>query len=143
MVSPWMSNGDTFTYITKNPHVDRKPIVRSPLLTMSYEQYVYDIPFQIRRIAEGLALLHNRERPIIHGDIKAVCLPTYLMSYRYSNCFTYQANILINDEGQPVLADFGLSKASSISLPRSRVPKVSVYRLWRNSPESPLPKPVD
>lgn len=71
MVSPWMSNGDTFTYITKNPHVDRKPI--------------------IRRIAEGLALLHNRERPIIHGDIKA-------------------ANILINDEGQPVLADFGLSK---------------------------------
>ncbi|KAF8525377.1 kinase-like domain-containing protein [Gautieria morchelliformis] len=46
----------------------------------------------IKGIASGLSLLHNlKPKPIAHGDVKA-------------------ANVLINDSGQPVLADFGLSK---------------------------------
>jgi len=47
--------------------------------------------FIIRHIAEGLRLLHTQNPPIAHGDIKA-------------------ANILIDDHGRPLLADFGLSK---------------------------------
>lgn len=74
MVSPWMEYGDAITYVTKYPYVNRKRI--------------------IRRIAEGLRLLHTYEPPIAHGDIKG-------------------ANIMINDKGDPLLADFGLSKVCS------------------------------
>jgi len=46
----------------------------------------------IKGIAEGLSLLHNLEpNPVAHGDIRG-------------------GNIMINDSGQPMLADFGLSK---------------------------------
>ncbi|TDL26204.1 kinase-like protein [Rickenella mellea] len=71
MVSPWMRNGDALSYVKKYPYVDRKPM--------------------IRRIAEGIKLLHTHDPPIAHGDIKA-------------------ANILIDDNFNPLLADFGLSK---------------------------------
>ncbi|KAF8592368.1 kinase-like protein [Ramaria rubella] len=46
----------------------------------------------IKGIAKGLSVLHNlKPKPIAHGDVKG-------------------ANVLIDDSGQPVLADFGLSK---------------------------------
>ncbi|KIJ56647.1 hypothetical protein M422DRAFT_197712 [Sphaerobolus stellatus SS14] len=46
----------------------------------------------IKGVAKGLSLLHNfQPNPIAHGDLKG-------------------ANILIDDIGQPLLADFGLSK---------------------------------
>ncbi|THH05036.1 hypothetical protein EW145_g5090 [Phellinidium pouzarii] len=73
MVSPWMEYGESLSFVKKFPYVNRKRI--------------------IRRIAEGLQLLHSQNPPIAHGDIKA-------------------ANILINEKGHPLLADFGLSKAS-------------------------------
>ena len=66
-----MENGDAVSYVNKHPDVNRRRIVR--------------------RIAEGLRLLHTYDPPIAHGDIKG-------------------ANILINDKGDPLLADFGLSK---------------------------------
>ncbi|KAI5115920.1 hypothetical protein M0805_005351 [Coniferiporia weirii] len=71
MVSPWMQYGESLSYVRKFPTVDRRRL--------------------IRRIAEGLRLLHSQAPPIAHGDIKA-------------------ANILIDDKGNPLLADFGLSK---------------------------------
>jgi len=71
MVSPWMRHGDAKRYVLQNPHVNRRKIVR--------------------RIAEGIHLLHTQDPPIVHGDLKA-------------------ANILIDDFGNPRLADFGLSK---------------------------------
>ncbi|EJD03395.1 kinase-like protein [Fomitiporia mediterranea MF3/22] len=71
IVSPWMPYGDAITYVNKYPYVNRKRI--------------------IRRIAEGLRLLHTYNPPIAHGDIKG-------------------ANILIDEKGNPLLADFGLSK---------------------------------
>lgn len=74
MVSPWMDYGDAISYVNKYPYVNRKRI--------------------IRRIAEGLRLLHMYNPPIAHGDIKG-------------------ANILIDQKGNPLLADFGLSKVWS------------------------------
>ncbi|KAL5500981.1 hypothetical protein ACEPAH_9368 [Sanghuangporus vaninii] len=71
VVSPWMEYGDAISYVNKYPYVNRKKI--------------------IRRIAEGIRLLHSYEPPIVHGDIKG-------------------ANILVDQKGNPLLADFGLSK---------------------------------
>ncbi|RXW25178.1 hypothetical protein EST38_g690 [Candolleomyces aberdarensis] len=50
-----------------------------------------DYPQFLKRIALGVHLLHTFNPPIVHGDIKSV-------------------NILIDDEGNPRLTDFGLSQ---------------------------------
>ncbi|EJD03397.1 kinase-like protein [Fomitiporia mediterranea MF3/22] len=71
IVSPWMPYGDAITYVNKYPYVNRKRI--------------------IRRIAEGLKILHTYAPPITHGDIKG-------------------SNFLIDEKGNPLLSDFGLRK---------------------------------
>ncbi|CAE6456523.1 hypothetical protein BN14_08893 [Rhizoctonia solani AG-1 IB] len=45
----------------------------------------------VRQVADGLHYLHSFRPPIAHGDIKA-------------------ANILMQDDGTPLIADFGLSR---------------------------------
>lgn len=52
VVSPWMENGDVLKYVLKFPDVNRK--------------------YLVRRIAEGLRVLHTYKPPIAHGDLKAV-----------------------------------------------------------------------
>jgi len=74
MVSPFLSNGNIMSYLNKiNPQANRRRL--------------------LIETAEGLAYLHGRNPPVIHGDMKG-------------------ANILISDEGSAVLADFGLSRIS-------------------------------
>jgi serine/threonine protein kinase len=59
--------------------------------------------FQVHQIALGLAYLHSRRPPILHGDLKAV-------------------NVLVNASGDAILADFGLSRVNrDISTRTSRV----------------------
>ena len=72
MVSPWMSNGDALSYVKKYPYVDRRMIVGTcEICVFGSVAHTNHIP-QVRRIAEGLHLLHNQKPPIAHGDIKAV-----------------------------------------------------------------------
>ena len=47
-----MDHGDVLTYVIRNPDVNRK--------------------YLVRRIAEGVQVLHTYEPPIAHGDLKAV-----------------------------------------------------------------------
>ncbi|KIJ54455.1 hypothetical protein M422DRAFT_24402, partial [Sphaerobolus stellatus SS14] len=74
MVSPFLSNGNIMRYLVEvNPEANR------------YRLLV--------ETAEGLAYLHSRQPPVIHGDLKG-------------------ANILISNSGSALLADFGLSRLS-------------------------------
>ncbi len=60
---------------------------------------------QLTGIASGLAYLH-RER-IVHGDLRGVgllCFDLRLLSHKIP-----QPNILVDDEGHMLLADFGLA----------------------------------
>ncbi|KAG8738680.1 hypothetical protein FRC10_006597 [Ceratobasidium sp. 414] len=50
-----------------------------------------DINTQIRQVADGLIYLHSLPEQVVHGDIKA-------------------CNVLMRDDGTPMLADFGLSR---------------------------------
>ncbi|EJD08482.1 kinase-like protein [Fomitiporia mediterranea MF3/22] len=68
LVLPWMENTDSRTYLKKNPHVLRLPLILGTI--------------------RGIAFLHSKR--IVHGDIKA-------------------RNVLISDDGTPLLSDFGLT----------------------------------
>ncbi|KAG8880140.1 hypothetical protein FRB98_005312 [Tulasnella sp. 332] len=90
LVSPWMKNGDLATFVAE----------RLRFLTMSSQDQASHhrrddfLRFRedtiVRGIASGLAYLHDRG--IIHGDLKA-------------------ANVLLGVAIQPVICDFGLTKA--------------------------------
>ncbi|KAJ3930576.1 MAG: kinase-like domain-containing protein, partial [Lentinula lateritia] len=76
LVSPWMANKDIITYLKANPTHSRHNV--------------------LTEIAAGLAYLHSRTPPIIHGDIRG-------------------ANILVTEDFHCCLADFGLALVTADS----------------------------
>ncbi|KAJ3547750.1 hypothetical protein NMY22_g1528 [Coprinellus aureogranulatus] len=89
MISPWQENGDALSYVKRNDH------------KIDYPQF-------IKRIALGVQLLHTMNPPIVHGDIKPVGIVAIHSTEPTEP--SLQANIMINDEGNPRLTDFGLSQ---------------------------------
>ncbi|PVF94187.1 kinase-like protein [Serendipita vermifera] len=75
LVSPWCANGDSETYLKERGEF----MVLGERFKLLYGAI------------EGAVYLHQRDPPIIHGDIKP-------------------ANILIDQDGVPKLCDFGLSR---------------------------------
>ena len=71
---------------------------------------------QVLGIAEGLAYLHDNN--VIHGDMKAVSKCYLILTYL--NRFV-QDNVLMSNEGQPLICDFGLARVvpESVSLSNS------------------------
>ncbi|KAI6035228.1 kinase-like domain-containing protein [Pisolithus orientalis] len=73
------------------------PYIVSPYMPNgTADKYVNDHPSVdhralIKHICEGVNVLHNMVPPIVHGDIRGV-------------------NIVINESGDPLLADFGFSR---------------------------------
>jgi len=65
----------------------------------------------VQRIAKGIQILHNQTPPIAHGHLKP-------------------SNIIVNDNGDPLLSDFGLSKLleNTDGLPRTLVKGIDSYR---------------
>ncbi|KIO26898.1 hypothetical protein M407DRAFT_73924, partial [Tulasnella calospora MUT 4182] len=70
IISPWYTNGNVADYIVRHPDADRIKLVSD--------------------VASGLAYLHSRVSPVVHGDMKP-------------------DNVLIDDAGHAVIIDFGLS----------------------------------
>ena len=63
--------------------------------------------FQLVGIAAGLQYLHGYEpHPIYHGDLKGVCLFNISLTW-FADISVLQVNVLISDDGCPLLADFG------------------------------------
>lgn len=63
---------------------------------------------KIRGIAEGIRILHSMSPPVVHGDIKGVSL---IMGHFCRRCwFSLQSNIVIDAHGNPLIADFGVSR---------------------------------
>lgn len=65
---------------------------------------------QLRGIANGLCCLH--ERGIVHGSVKAVC--SIFCNFKKDTNVTHaQDNILISEDGEPLLANSGVSRLIS------------------------------
>ncbi|KAG8896045.1 hypothetical protein FRC01_012060, partial [Tulasnella sp. 417] len=77
LISPWHEKGNLRSYLSLNPSVDRLKLLLD--------------------IAKGLAYLHSRRPPVVHGDIKP-------------------ENILINDQGDALIMDFGLATVMEANL---------------------------
>jgi serine/threonine protein kinase len=65
--------------------------------------------FKAHQIAEGLVYLHSKD--IVHGDLRGV-RPFLTCLLTEAQCVEFQANVLIDDDWHPQLADFGLSSFS-------------------------------
>jgi serine/threonine protein kinase len=63
---------------------------------------------KVKEIATGLAYLHSQN--VIHGDLQCVTSPPLSYIYRIIDGIHYQNNVLVNEAGQAVLADFGRAK---------------------------------
>lgn len=70
IISPWYLNGNVADHILRHPEVNRFKLVSD--------------------VASGLAYLHSRVPPVVHGDMKP-------------------DNVLIDGAGHAVIIDFGLS----------------------------------
>ncbi|KAG8926120.1 hypothetical protein FRC01_009320 [Tulasnella sp. 417] len=92
LISSWASKGNAYDYLVKSKA---------------------DFPTRLKLLldaAEGLAYLHGRNPPVVHGDIKS-------------------ANVLIAEEVRGMLGDFGLSRvleADPTGLTTSRTIKGSM-----------------
>lgn len=76
------------------------------------QSLTYNVPVQqVSDVAEGLNFLHTLSTPIIHGDIKGVSDMLYHVRL-FITLFIRQLNILIKDNGDACISDFGLSKRS-------------------------------
>ena len=66
-------------------------------------------PFQLVGIATGLQHLHSyKPDPTYHGDLKGVCLFNVTSTW-FADISVLQLNVLISDDGCPLLADFGFA----------------------------------
>jgi serine/threonine protein kinase len=66
---------------------------------------------QCSQICEGVSFLHLQTTPIVHGDIKPVRNDSAVDSKKREHLCLIQENVLVDDEGNACIADFGLSVA--------------------------------
>jgi len=83
-----MSNGNVNTYIQSHPHCDRSLIVSLWFDRIHILFPTSNLLFKLQQVSLGLSYLHSQN--VIHGSIRG-------------------SNILIDNEGRAVLADFGLT----------------------------------
>jgi serine/threonine protein kinase len=108
LVSPYYRNGNIISYLKKQPTVDKLALVS--YMIKSIEGIPYSISSQLAQVASGLSYLHGVS--VVHGELKGVSIsaePYIYVSYQL------QSNILIDDDGAAVIADFGLARVLQVS----------------------------
>ncbi len=115
LVSRWMVNGSLRNYIEMFPDTSVIRMVRGSSIIFLV-LVPYSLLIKARGTANGLLYLHNQD--IIHSDMKSVIFfhlqkHDYVLKLKH-NPFEID-NILVSDSGEPLLADFGVSRCMTIS----------------------------
>ena len=109
IVSPWMENGNARDYV-QDEAIDPRPLV-----SVHYGGGIHLNTTQIVGIAKGLHYLHNHKpNPIFHGDMKGVGRVTFRTQFLF-DMIMLQVNVLISDNREALLTDFGYSVAVNSS----------------------------
>lgn len=113
LISPFQRHGSVVRYLEIHPSRDE---VQPRLLRGALPSPVYLMNSQIRSqtqtgIMSGLDYLHNQVR-IAHGDLKGVRISQHRRWSGADRCCDamHQNNVLVDDTGSAILADFGQAK---------------------------------
>lgn len=124
MISPWMSQGNLFKALESDPPPERRlHLVRD--VAQCVDKFVTNLSGQqLRGVAEGLEhrawtllyvqsihlqFLSVHSLKIIHGDLYPVSISFVSGQTCIDHLTTAKANVLIDDNGNACLTDFGLS----------------------------------
>jgi serine/threonine protein kinase len=101
-VSEWMTGGSLAAFLQAHPENDRTPYVG---LAPMGSHASSPSSTQIRGIVSGLGFMHRLG--VVHGDMKAVCVCRVRDLTHQADAL--QANVLVDADFNPRLADFGLT----------------------------------
>lgn len=101
----WCDNGSATCYLSSGIRDlrERLHLVR----TSSHQSASLCWPVQSLGVAKGIHYLHRLNPVVIHGDLKPVCTKT---QNSYNWLMFRQSNVLIDNNGEPKICDFGLAR---------------------------------
>ena len=106
MVAPWQENGKLSDYV-QQPGATR--VNRLKLVSVLSSGVSHYLPcVQLAQVCSALQYLHNHVPIVIHADLKCVSVGLAL-GYFLDLIPHCQANVLVSQDGNPYLADFGLA----------------------------------
>lgn len=114
LISRYMIHGDLKEYIDKQkPGWDARLHLVSILASASARgMLLRNNPGpQVCDLTDGLAYLHRQTPPVLHGDIKMVCVVPSGAYFLALKSGSSKKNVLVSETIRGILADFGLSKA--------------------------------
>ena len=108
IVSRWMPHGNISEFLKHDGQFNRRPLVRRDDLFMEHSRTTF-VCSQLIDIARGLNYLHSQN--VVHGDLKGV--GEFRGWFHYVLTSYTQPNVLIDNNKNAVLCDFGLASITA------------------------------
>src|SRR6202167_5702746 len=102
-VAPWQENGNLSEYVKKPIGAKTNRLRLVCFLSFGVSRPLYFM--KLAHVCSALQYLHNHVPIVIHGDLKCACARLAFVYFPWL-ILLCQANVLVNRDGAPYLADF-------------------------------------